>query len=189
MEGSYMQLLDFDNPFTLEVDDVLSLAECQQLIERIDELGPQIATVNTLGRASVAEEMRNNERVIFDDPDLAARQFEAVKDQLPAWHLDRKIKGANERFRCYRYQPGMRFKAHADGPFRRNEREMSFYTMLVYLNDGFEGGATVFLEGEEQAIKPKPGCTLLFQHPLLHEGAEVTSGVKYVARTDILYST
>ena len=28
---------------------------------------------------------------------------------------------------------------------------------------------------------------LLFQHRLLHEGAEVTAGVKYVVRSDIMY--
>ena len=31
------------------------------------------------------------------------------------------------------------------------------------------------------------GWGLIFQHPLLHEGSEVTSGTKYVARTDLMY--
>jgi hypothetical protein len=30
---------------------------------------------------------------------------------------------------------------------------------------------------------------LLFQHQLLHEGSEVTSGVKYVVRSDVMYRT
>lgn len=28
---------------------------------------------------------------------------------------------------------------------------------------------------------------VVFQHPIIHEGAEVLSGVKYVARTDLMY--
>ena len=31
------------------------------------------------------------------------------------------------------------------------------------------------------------GMGLLFQHPIIHEGAEVTRGTKYVIRTDLMY--
>ncbi|HSG70719.1 MAG TPA: hypothetical protein VLA12_09915, partial [Planctomycetaceae bacterium] len=61
------------------------------------------------------------------------------------------------------------------------------YQDLVYLNDDFEGGETNFIVEPEVSIKPETGMGLMFQHPLLHEGAEVTSGVKYVARTDLMY--
>ncbi|MEQ1701420.1 MAG: hypothetical protein ABMA25_15030, partial [Ilumatobacteraceae bacterium] len=33
---------------------------------------------------------------------------------------------------------------------------------------------------------PKTGMALLFQHRILHEGAVVTSGTKYVLRTDVI---
>ena len=36
-------------------------------------------------------------------------------------------------------------------------------------------------------IKPKTGMALVFHHPLRHEGKEITSGTKYVLRTDIMY--
>jgi hypothetical protein len=57
---------------------------------------------------------------------------------------------------------------------------------MVYLNDGFEGGGTTFLDLDE-VVEPAPGMALLFQHPILHEGPEVTSGIKYVVRSDIMY--
>jgi hypothetical protein len=41
----------------------------------------------------------------------------------------------------------------------------------------------------EKRIEPHAGMALLFQHRLLHEGSEVTSGVKYVVRSDVMYRT
>ena len=51
---------------------------------------------------------------------------------------------------------------------------------------GFEGGETNFLDLGE-SVAPAPGRALLFQHPILHEGSEVTSGIKYAIRSDIMY--
>ncbi len=45
---------------------------------------------------------------------------------------------------------------------------------MVYLNEEFEGGETVFFVEPEKSIKPRAGMGLLFQHPIIHEGAEVT---------------
>ena len=59
-------------------------------------------------------------------------------------------------------------------------------TLVFYLNDGFEGGATDFPE-LGRVITPRAGRALLFQHRILHEASEVRSGEKLVLRTDILY--
>ena len=40
----------------------------------------------------------------------------------------------------------------------------------------------------ELPVDPKAGRVLVFQHKgLLHSGAEVTSGVKYTMRSDLMY--
>ena len=57
-------------------------------------------------------------------------------------------------------------------------------TLMVYLNDIFEGGETVF---NETTIKPQKGMALIFHHTLVHEGAAVTTGRKYVLRSDVMY--
>ncbi len=57
---------------------------------------------------------------------------------------------------------------------------------MVYLNDDFTGGTTNFLHLEKR-IEPRAGMALFFQHRLLHEGSEVTDGVKYVLRSDVMY--
>jgi hypothetical protein len=56
---------------------------------------------------------------------------------------------------------------------------------MVYLNDDFEGGTTDFRDGD--VIAPKRGMALLFEHRLIHQGAPVTRGKKYVMRTDVMY--
>jgi len=47
-----------------------------------------------------------------------------------------------------------------------------------------EGGATNF---KDISIKPETGMALIFKHELLHEGAKVTAGLKYVLRSDVMY--
>jgi hypothetical protein len=76
-------------------------------------------------------------------------------------------------------------------------------TFIVYLNDGFEGGETVFFPGgitgtatprrDEVRVVPKTGMALVFfqagQLNHRHEGAPHTSEgqQKYILRSDITY--
>lgn len=62
---------------------------------------------------------------------------------------------------------------------------VSRLTLLVYLNDGFEGGATDF---RDFAVTPRTGDALLFVHDTWHEGQAVTRGHKYVLRSDVMYA-
>lgn len=182
-----MNDVDSTKPYILTIRDLLSPTECLDLIQRIESLKPRVATINTASGPVISRDIRNNERVIFEDRPLADMLFDRIRSQAPAEIHGMTLVGANEMFRCYRYKPGMRFAPHADGPFVRNDNEQSFYSFLVYLNDGFKGGATTFFTNPEVAIQPETGMGLLFQHPIIHEGSIVTSGVKYVARSDLMY--
>jgi predicted 2-oxoglutarate/Fe(II)-dependent dioxygenase YbiX len=179
--------LDTAQPYILTVARLLSPSECRELIARIEREGPTTAPITTLQGPRLQLDVRNNERVMFDDERLAAELFNRVKERVPQEILGMRLVGANERFRCYRYQPGMRFAFHEDGAFYRDEYERSCYSFLVYLNEDFEGGNTTFFVEPEVSIRPEAGMALLFQHPIVHEGCEVTSGVKYVVRTDLMY--
>jgi prolyl 4-hydroxylase len=57
---------------------------------------------------------------------------------------------------------------------------------MVYLNDGFAGGATTFHDSDREVV-PRAGVALLFQHQLLHEGCVVISAVKNVLLSDVMY--
>ena len=182
----FADLLDLRHPLFWTVENMLSEAECKELIERIEAARPELASINTAAGHVIRPDVRNNTRVIFDDDELAAMLYERVRDKLPETLMGWQVCGANERLRCYRYEPGQRFGAHFDGSYQRSDSERSLLTFMIYLNGGFEGGATTFLELGE-AVVPKPGLALLFQHPILHEGSEVTAGIKYAIRSDIMY--
>jgi hypothetical protein len=72
------------------------------------------------------------------------------------------------------------------------------------LNDsGIVGGSTKFYEDKDTfgardaqrsnyplptiEISPKQGLGLIFNHDVVHEGEQVTFGVKYILRTDIMF--
>lgn len=182
-----MHDLDSTRPYIFQVENAFTPEECAELIARIESLNPEVATINTIAGTMVNRDVRNNERVIFEDQSLADTVLARIGNQAPADIHGMSLVGANERFRCYRYRPGMKFAPHSDGAFHRTDDEQSHYSVLLYLNSDCEGGATTFLTDPEIAIQPTTGKILLFQHPIIHEGSVVTAGVKYVARTDLMY--
>lgn len=54
---------------------------------------------------------------------------------------------------------------------------------MIYIQDD---GLTL-PNGAEIRVKPERGKALLFYRYLLHEGAPVAAGRKYVLRTDVMY--
>ena len=178
--------LDHSAPLVWTIPGVMTADECADEIARIEQLGPVTAPISTPAGFVMRPDVRNNERVMFDDVPLAQRLFARIRDALPPVLCGMRAVGANERFRCYRYSPGQQFAAHYDGAYVRSAQERSLLTLIVYLNDDFDGGRTAFLDFGLEAL-PKAGTALVFQHLLLHEGCTVTSGVKYAMRSDVMY--
>lgn len=168
----------------LQIDGFLSEEECNVLISRSEETGYADALIQTDNGPKRVEEVRNNERLLFTDFELATSLWKIAKDYAPARLGNSVAVGLNELFRFYKYAPGQAFKKHRDQSFIRNESEASYYTLLIYLNDDYTGGETVFNLHE---IQPQKGIALLFLHDLEHEGKCIHTGVKYVLRTDIMY--
>lgn len=166
------------------IDDVLSADQCRATIERAESTGFEIATINAWDGPRVDPNTRNNDRVIIDDVELARNLWTRVAEYMPGVRSGRQVRGLNERFRFYRYTPGQRFAWHSDGSFARANGEVSLLTFMIYLNDAYRGGATRF---EDFSVEGKAGTALVFEHGLIHEGAEVAEGVKYVLRSDVMY--
>ena len=113
-----------------------------------------------------------------------------------------KVKGIHDNFsyypvpcgigtKCWRegiqvleYRPGQKYRFHHDAAtdksLKEYERKVS---VILYLNDGFEGGGTEFIKN--QVLKPEPGYAIIFPsnwcYP--HSGQEVISGKKRIAVT------
>jgi hypothetical protein len=163
---------------------VLSSEECQAYVEWSESLGYETAPVSLAVGAVVRPDIRNNARVMVDSPERAAQIWSRISDDVPPSVAGRRAVGLNERLRFYRYGPGQRFSPHTDGCYRRANGEESFFTLMIYLNGGARGGETRF---ENVSITPEPGLALIFDHYLLHEGARVLEGQKYVVRSDVMY--
>jgi predicted 2-oxoglutarate/Fe(II)-dependent dioxygenase YbiX len=172
----------------------LSAAECDDYIRLGEATGFEEAPITTSRGMMMMKDVRNNDRVMIDDPARALALYRRLSDDLaPRFQRTWTRVAFNERLRLYRYDIGQQFDWHRDGYFQRPNGERSFFTFMVYLNDDFDGGATSFSDdgfgfpGGMLRITPAKGMGLLFHHPILHRGDPVTTGRKYVLRTDVMY--
>jgi prolyl 4-hydroxylase len=179
-----LKVLDRER-WIVTVSELLSGDECRELVALAEGIGFDSAPITTALGFVHAPGIRNNTRVMLDDLERARWLWERVRDHAPARREGWRAVGLNERLRFYRYEPGQYFKWHHDGAFVRSPRERSLLTCMVYLDDDMVGGATEFADAGR--VQPETGKLLLFEHPVLHQGAPIVSGVKYVLRTDVMY--
>lgn len=179
-------------PGAYQLLNVLSAAECQQLIELSEGLGYlQDAAV------SLPRHVRHNDNVVWITDEttdaliwqrvasLAAQQLENFDGKKPL--------GLNARFRFYRYAKGDYFSNHTDGAWPGSrvidgqlianayDDRYSQMSFLIYLNDDFEGGATRFFVRPNQSssressmgdqvtevdVRTPAGAVLCFPHGL-----------------------
>ncbi len=171
------------------VDDALTPGRCAELVALAQRHRFEPAPI---AQVVIAPEVRNNTRVMFDDVELAASLWPAVRDVFPDV-LGTSPIGLNERIRFYQYTPGQSFNWHYDGIVPL-PRRITRFTVLFYLTDGFEGGQTAFQHAPGlppyYPVDAKLGRMCAFRHdqPIRHAGLAVTGGAtKIVLRTDVFY--
>ena len=167
------------------IKNFLSDAECQTYIEQSEAIGYEEATVTTNEGQKMIKAIRNNQRVIIQDVDLATDFWRRAQSFVTERYEDWSPIAINEQFRFYKYAVNQRFNKHRDGRFRRNPNEESRLTLMVYLNDNFEGGETEF---DAFTVVPEKGTALVFRHDIKHKGCRVREGFKYALRSDIMFS-
>jgi hypothetical protein len=169
----------------------LASAECRVYIALSEAAGYEDAPLsdnfNGPNGFAVSRDGRDCGRAAFDDAELAARLWARLASSLPAAWQGRRALGLNERLRFYRYAPGQRLGLHRDGFYRRPDGANSLWTLIIYLNQDFTGGATRFARAD-LAIAPQTGLALVFPHHFWHEGQPVITGRKYVLRADVMFA-
>ena len=177
------------------VHDFLSPEECERYIALSEAEWYGDAPINSLGGPVLRKDVRNNDRVMIDDARLAAEMWDRLRPFVPGRSQFWMPVGLNDRFRFYRYDPGQQFDWHFDGCYERSPLEQSAFTFMVYLNGGVAGGATEFnfrsrggVQNDDPILRvqPEAGKALVFPHRILHRGAPVAGGRKYVLRTDVM---
>ncbi|MDQ1830853.1 prolyl hydroxylase family protein [Massilia scottii] len=171
-------------PTVFSIDGFLDARACGELVALAEARGFAAAGVRTAQGTKPMPTIRNNERAQFEAPDWIALLWQRLAAAgMPGLDGQAAV-GLPRELRFYKYSAGQRFKMHKDGPWSEDGLS-SKLTFLVYLNQGYEGGDTVF---KEFRVTPKTGSALLFVHDTWHEGAALTGGIKYVLRSDVLYS-
>lgn len=167
------------------VADFLTPGECDEYIRLAESAGFARSTMITCFARQLRDNHGDHARVAWDDPDRAEqlwqRVVEFVPDSIGSW----RAAGVNPLLRFCRYDEGQQFDWHRDGSFEGPRGEQSELTFMIYLNDDFAGGATVF---RDFRIVPRRGMALLFPQRLEHMGEPVTRGKKFILRTDVVYS-
>ncbi|TMW62351.1 hypothetical protein Poli38472_009844 [Pythium oligandrum] len=182
------------------IPSFLSRAECKKVMQFADEEGFTRVTQ----RATRDYAFRDNDRILLRLPEFAELLWQRMQRLVPAEYEGMYAVGLNPAIRFYRYNKGQRFGCHVDQSDVDPETGFhSRFTVLVYLNDSTDselvGGQTIFYANEADAkeqevvlsVAPETGAALVHGHGdrcLLHEGALVTQGAKYLLRTDVMYS-
>ena len=117
---------------------------CDSWIADIEAEGFEPALVNGVHGARRRPDIRDNDRLIRDDPQTAEALCKTLHPYLSKTFRKRQLVGLNERFRFYRYDVDQKFDWHQDGYFERVNGEHSLFTFMVYLNDDFEAEAHHF---------------------------------------------
>ncbi|KIL66734.1 hypothetical protein M378DRAFT_74530 [Amanita muscaria Koide BX008] len=202
--------------YAIVIDDAFSAEECRALVDQATAASGPWSPAGLSAHATVQtvhSEFRNSERIIHIDEDSANKIYDRLypllgdiheitpssqwsritgregQKQRPTW----KLVGVNPRLSFLRYGPGHYFKPHCDGLTNSPDgQQKSFVTIHLYLNgDGLVGGATRFWTPDKKEyldVEPKLGRVLVFQQRMLiHSGEEVTAGVKYTVRSDLMF--
>ena len=185
------------------IDGLLTEAECRLLIGLCEERNWDTALLNE----TKAEDIRKSKRLLIDDKALADIMYERIMlalapDEEDVEIYEKRVSRMNNRFRFLKYTVGDYFRTHMDGSYTTpNGEERSMMTCQLYLNTGGGvdclGGETNILGRDQQGtsdelkilypVVPKTGRCLLFDHRTYHEGAEVTAGVKFAVRNELMY--
>jgi hypothetical protein len=179
------------------VPSFLSRDECRRVMDFAVEQG--FARVTHRATREIA--FRDNDRILLRMPAFAELLWQRLQPLVPPEYEGLFAAGLNPSIRFYRYSKGQRFGCHVDqSDLDPETRFHSRFTVLVYLNDASDselrGGNTVFYSNENEdevvlTVVPETGAALIHGHGdrcLLHEGALVTAGAKYLLRTDVMYS-
>lgn len=191
-------LPEYGAAYATVLDNVLTGPECDALVSaalaHADGKWEPALLRNGATSMHLVTEVRNNERIMWDNAEVVSRLWKRLEPHLPELAAQKLKNQAdvtgngpvkrgevwefaelNERMRFLQYGPGEYFRPHCDGAYERpGGKERSMFTLHLYLNERteenpLEGGATSFHamsmdEARDVNVEPKVGRVLIFQH-------------------------
>lgn len=159
--------------------DVVDEETCWEILEEAEDFEPSAILVDHRDEA-LALHLRTSTQTDWHDPGLATLL-------LPLAHtLAPDARHVCPDFRLLRYTCGQHFVLHTDAVRHAPGGLTSHHSLLLYLNDDFDGGQTrLVLPDQDLVVPPRTGSVLMFRHELPHEGLPVLAGTKYVLRSEV----
>lgn len=172
-----------------EIPGFLTAAECDAIMAYASSRLTKSAVLNDAG----TESMYHDQRVSFQTW-IPIEQPVVQKLAAKAHDLTGRPYSHFEHVQVVKYPAGGRYDPHYDSCDRIakstcQERNPRLWTVLVYLNDDFQGGGTRFPK-LNKVVKPEKGKALVFRvsdsegllyEDGLHGGDPVESGEKWIA--------
>lgn len=123
---------------------VSAIDESPTVIERSKSLGFQRAELRTSSGTRLRTEICDNEPGHSWDLTLVSTLWDRCSSWVPQELEESSTEGFDPHLRFDRYDVGQRCKRHKDGAAVRQPNLRSRLSCLFFLNDGFNGGETVF---------------------------------------------
>ena len=179
------------SPELMVFSNLLSAAECDALIEAArPRLARSLTVDNQTGGEAVHADRSSQGMFFTRSEDAVVQRIEARIARLLNWPVQN-----GEGLQVLRYPPGAEYKPHYDyfdpaepgtpAILKRGGQRVA--TLIMYLLEPEEGGATVFPDIEFK-VAPKRGNAVFFSyaqaHPVsrtLHGGEPVVTGEKWIA--------
>ncbi|MDQ6685832.1 MAG: 2OG-Fe(II) oxygenase [Pseudomonadota bacterium] len=178
-------------PRVVVLGELLSAADCSELIALAQDRLARSETVETRSGTSEVNAARTSDGMFFEPAEYpVCARLEARIAELVRWPLEN-----GEGLQVLRYRPGTEYKPHYDyfdpaelgTPLILERGGQRVASLICYLNTPEAGGATVFPDAGLE-VAPLRGNAVFFSydrpHPLtgsLHGGAPVEAGEKWVA--------
>lgn len=170
-----------DEPLVLLLDNVLSGAECDALID----LALTRMQRAKIGSAHELSEVRTGSSMFFEESENEGIQTVETRVSelmnIPLSHA--------EPLQILHYKAGEQYRPHLDYFTSGNVANNRISTLVMYLNDVEEGGETYF-PSLRLTVAPKKGSAVYFEYfyndprlneLTLHGGNPIAAGEKWVA--------
>lgn len=162
----------------------LSIAECKHVAASVIDILTPASVIDPVSGNAIQNPIRTSDAAVIGPTreDLVLR---AINLRIAAASATQVEQG--EALTVLRYRQGQQFRLHSDAIAGAENQRVA--TMLLYLNDDFSGGETVFPD-LELTIRPRAGDGLLFSNVdsagkteprMRHAGAPVRLGTKWLA--------
>jgi len=177
-------------------DNLLSPEECQQIINSFDCRKKSIEN-HDARKGKISYQTLLKKLPITDTILKRLKSVYFGDDNVDSWNIYEKV-------RLVHYSPDQFKEIHRDTKYSDGELHCK-YTLIIYLNDAFEGGHTIgfpdftertrsdastihinqlipeMLESSNRVtVKPKVGRAVMYDIDLIHMGEAITSGEKWL---------